>query len=69
VKKEHSYDKIQSRVMELVQIIATVMSDNYVKFQSSIFNGYCEKVNLNKNYMKILSEKRGITMTKYSQEL
>jgi hypothetical protein len=40
VKKGHNYDKIQSRVMKLVLIIAIAMSDNYVMFQSSIMNGY-----------------------------
>jgi hypothetical protein len=37
--------------MKLVLIIAIVMSDNYVKFQSSVLNGYWEKENLpvNKN--------------------
>jgi hypothetical protein len=34
-EKGHNYEKIQSRVMKLVLIIAIVMSDNYVKFQTS----------------------------------
>jgi hypothetical protein len=40
VEKGHNNDKIKSRVMKLVLMIAIVMSDNNVKFQSSTLNGY-----------------------------
>jgi len=34
-KKGHNFGKMQSRVMELAPVVATMMSDNYVEFQSS----------------------------------
>lgn len=46
--KGYNFGKIETGVMKLVLIIATVMLDNYIKFQSSTLNSYWEKDNFDK---------------------
>jgi hypothetical protein len=55
--------------MKLVLIIATVMSYNYVKFQSSTSNGYREKVNFKKKLNEMLMPARLLNNTPQSNSL
>jgi hypothetical protein len=48
VKKGHIYDKMQSTIMKLSLMVA-IISNDYVKFQSSTLNSFREKVVFNKN--------------------
>ena len=43
LKNGYNFNKMQSIVMELAPVVATMMSDNNVKFQSSTLNVCGEK--------------------------
>ena len=57
---------MQSRVMELDPLVATMMSDNCKKFQSSTLNGYWKKVDLNKKLNQNSDLEGAYLLTKYS---